>query len=47
MISSFLWNLSYMVFVILSVYYVVLYNKLSEDVEAIKNMLTKKNNKVK
>ena len=47
MILSFLWNLSYVVFMILSGYYVVLYNKLGEDIEIIKSALLKKNKTVK
>jgi len=47
MILTFLWNLSYIVFMILSGYYVVLYNKLAEDIEIIKSALLKKNKTVK
>lgn len=47
MILAFLWNLSYIVFMVLSGYYVVLYNKLAEDIEVVKKALLKKNKTVK
>jgi len=39
---SIILKLSYILYTILSMYYVVLYNKMGEDIEEIKNMLKSK-----
>ena len=39
---SIILNLSYILYTILSMYYVVLYNKMGEDIEEIKKMLNSK-----
>lgn len=39
---SIILKLSYILYTILSMYYVVLYNKMGEDIEEIKKMLNSK-----
>lgn len=41
---SIILKISYILYTILSMYYVVLYNKIAEDLEEIKKLLGKKKN---